>query len=146
MSVKEQFENIMAEVKQRMIETDLKFVKIKEDFKNSLQKFIEDKESLSVKKSPKLLETSLAFSPVNINLRTSILKKNFQKKVLFQGNSLKPEKVKKAELMYNRLREIYPPLQTPQFKLPKEEYNQLQSLSIALQQQCLMLQETPAHK
>lgn len=130
-----------------MTETDKKFAKLKEDFKNSFQKCNENKENVVVRRSPRLVKIrSPAFSPINTDLRMSTLKKNFQKKVLFQDSTPKSEKMKKAEVMYNSLRQNHPLLRTPKFKSDKGEVNQEQSLSVLLQQQCLMLQDTPAHK
>lgn len=130
-----------------MTVVEQKIAKLKGDFKQSFRKCNENKENTVVRRSPRLQKTrSPAFSPINTNLRMSTLKKNFQKKVLFQDNTPKSEKVKKAEVMYNSLRQNHPLLRTPKFKSNKEEVIQGQSLSMVLQQQCLMLQDTPAHK
>lgn len=99
-----------------------------------------------VRRSPRLLKAkSSPLLPLNTNLRVSTLRKNLQKNITTQNSCSKSEKAKKAEEMYNMLKENHPVLQTPL----RETINSggktpnTRSLSMALKKQCLMLQDTP---
>lgn len=128
-----------------MTDVDQKLIKLKEEYIAFTEQPTENKENL-IRRSPRLLKTrSPAFSPINTNLRMSTLKKNLEKRICFQSNSPKSMKMMKAEETYRKLRQICPSLDTP-FKSRERELNQGQSLSEVLEQQCLLLQDTPARK
>lgn len=125
-----------------MEETDQQLAELKQE----LLSIAQHKENVPVRRSPRLKTKSPVLSPVN--LRVSTLKKNLHKKVLFENNnSPLSEKAKKAEKMYNNLRQLHPLLQTPKFKASGEDTPRRKNLSAVLKKQCLMLQETPVvHK
>lgn len=134
---KQELEKIITETNQQLME-------LKQEFINVVQQNTENKENLTARRSPRLSKTKFSvLSPVSKNLRVSTLKKNLRKEIL---SSPKSEKVEKAEMMYNNLRINYPILQTPKFKTgggTSRETPKGQSLSMTLQMQCLMLQDTP---
>lgn len=112
----------------------------------AIQEHVGGKENFSVRRSPRLLKAkSSALSPLNTNLRMSTLKKNLKEKVTLQNVCSKSEKAKKAEEMYNMLRENHPVLQTPLRKTTDNggQTPNTRSLSMALKMQCMMLQDTP---
>lgn len=125
-----------------MSDTDQKLLKLKKDLDS-----IEENKENSVRRSPRMLKTTKtpALSPVNKSMRISTLKKSVQKKVLFQNCSPRSERLNKAKKLYNSLRQEHPLLKTP-FKFKSGKGSETQGLSETLQQQCLMLQDTPAHK
>lgn len=116
------------------------------DITNILKEIIESpansvftKESEMKPKTPK--KTPVKSNNISNNvedLRKNVLKMNIGKVL---GHTPKREK---AEKMYNGLRDVYGILETPKFdKIPRGDSK---NISTKLQEQCLMLLDTPQHK
>lgn len=109
----------------------------------------EYKSNSACRRSPRFLKSKSPHSPViKKDLRVLTLQKSVQKKVTFNSFSPKSENVQSAKNMYRKLKENFPVLQTPRLKFSTSKMNehQREKLSNVIQEQCLMLQDTPHRK
>ncbi|KAL3278646.1 hypothetical protein HHI36_016184 [Cryptolaemus montrouzieri] len=109
------------------------------EIENSRKMNSEHNKENSFKKIPVHIKTPGSASNRTNDLRMNLLKSNLNKNENGNGN------IQKAKNMYSKLRETYSILETPKFNKSRQAGN-TEDLSMKVQEQCLMLLETPQRK